>query len=216
MIDIKNLSFSYNNSKDYILKDINLKIDKGEYVSIIGENGTGKTTLVKLILKLLKPTTGSISINTNNVSYVCQKIDSFNSGFPITVYEVLDIQRKVLKIKDKSTILNALSSVNMLNYKDSLIGSLSGGQQQKILIARAIMSKSDLIILDEPSTALDEKSIEDLYTIIKHLNKHHNITILSIEHNIDNALKVSSQILHVKDGLVKLHSVINNTVDLVR
>lgn len=209
MININNLSFSYNGNSPYILDDINITLKKGSYVSIVGENGSGKTTLIKLILNLFKPTKGSISINSKNISYVPQRINSFNCGFPITVYEVLDVQRKILKIKDKSCIIDALKAVNMLNFKNSLIGSLSGGQQQKILIARAIMSNSDLIILDEPSTALDEKSIEDLYSIIKKVNTKDNVTVISIEHNINMAIKNSSHILQIKDGKALLSDVTN-------
>ncbi|GAA0125768.1 metal ABC transporter ATP-binding protein [Clostridium senegalense] len=210
MISIDSLSFSYNCNKNYLLKDINLNIKSGSYVSIIGENGSGKTTLIKLILNLIKPSKGSISLSSKNISYVPQRITNLNAGFPITVYEVLDVHRKVLKIKDKDCIINALKSVNMYNFKDCLIGSLSGGQQQKILIARAIISKSDLIILDEPSTALDEQSTKDLYSIITKLNKEESVTILSIEHNIKLAIKNSSHILYVKDGNALLHSTNDN------
>jgi len=200
MIKINNLSFSYNNIKPYMIDNLNLHIENGSYVSIIGENGSGKTTIVKLILDILKPIKGTISINSKNIGYVPQKIDGFNSQFPITVYEVLNVHRKTLKITDKKVIDESLKAVNMEKYKNSLIGGLSGGQQQKIFIARAIMGQYDLLILDEPSTALDEKSISDLYKLIKHLNKLHNITILSIEHNIKMALENSSHIYSMDNG----------------
>lgn len=207
MIKINNLSFSYNNIKPYMIDNLNLYIEDGSYVSIIGENGSGKTTIVKLILDILRPSKGTISINSKNIGYVPQKIDGFNSQFPITVYEVLNIHRKILKIADKKVIDESLRAVNMEKYKNSLIGGLSGGQQQKIFIARAIMGQCDLLILDEPSTALDEKSIADLYKLIKHLNKSHNITILSIEHNIKIALENSSHIYSMNNGNGVLYTI---------
>lgn len=207
MIHSKNLCFSYNNNNNYVIDNLNLDIKKGSYVSIIGENGSGKTTLVKLLLNILKPTKGEIKIDSNNIGYVPQKVDGFNSQFPITVYEVLNIHRKILKIKDSSVIDYALEAVNMAKFKNSLIGSLSGGQQQKIFIARAIMGNSDLIILDEPSTALDQKSIDDLYNLIKHLNKIHKITVLSIEHNISLALKNSTHIYAMNNHKGMLYTI---------
>lgn len=207
MIKINNLSFSYNNVKPPMIENLNLHIEKGSYVSIIGENGSGKTTLVKLILDILKPIEGTISINSKSIGYVPQKVDGFNSQFPITVYEVLNVHRKILKIADKKVIDDSLKAVSMEKYKNSLIGELSGGQQQKIFIARAIMGQCDLLILDEPSTALDHKSIEDLYKLIKHLNKFHNITILSIEHNIRIALDNSSHIYSMDNGNGVLYTV---------
>jgi len=100
MINIKNLCFTYTNSKPYVLNNINIRIDKGSYVSILGENGSSKSTLVKLILDLLKPNSGEIVIHTSKIAYVAQKVENFNAQFPITVYEMLNCHRKVLKLKE--------------------------------------------------------------------------------------------------------------------
>jgi zinc transport system ATP-binding protein len=206
MLEIKNLYFSYNKSQPYLLDNINLKVEKGDYISILGENGSGKSTLVKLILKLLTPVKGEVVLSKGKVSYVAQRLEGFNSQFPLTVFELLNSTRKVLKIKDSSVIKNALEMVGMLDFQKALIGTLSGGQLQKVLIAKALIASPELLILDEPSTGIDVKSQEEIYTIIKALNRNNNLTVISIEHNINAALLYSSQIYYVHKGKGKLYS----------
>ena len=199
MINIKNLCYTYTNSKPYILDRINLKIEKGSYVSILGENGSAKSTLVRLILNLLKPNNGEIIISTSKIAYVAQKVENFNAQFPITVYEMLNCHRKVLKLKDKNLILKSLQAVDMESHIHTLIGNLSGGQQQKIFIARSLIGDPELLILDEPSTGVDNQSMEDLYGIIKGLNINLGITVVSVEHNLKAALDNSTNIFEMSN-----------------
>ncbi|WP_411170290.1 metal ABC transporter ATP-binding protein [Clostridium sp. MB05] len=206
MINIKDLCFSYSNKPPYLLNNINLNIPKGIYLSIVGENGSCKTTLIKLILGLLKPTSGLIEIKTDSIGYVPQRLDSFNSQFPITVREVLSCHKKTLKNSDID-ISNILESVNMLNYENRLLGMLSGGQQQRVLVARALMGNPDIIILDEPSTGVDEANQIEIYSVLKKLNEVNKKTIISIEHNIDIALNNSTHILKVNSGEISLFTV---------
>lgn len=203
MINIKNLCFSYVKGTK-LLENINLIIPKGAYLSVVGENGSCKSTLVKLILKLLKPDSGSIELNCSRVSYVPQRLDNFNPDFPLTVKELLTAHCKTLKIHDTNAIDNSLKHVGMIEFKDSLIGNLSGGQQQKVFIARALIGNPDLIILDEPSTGIDEKSQQEIYPLLQNLNQTYNKTIISVEHNTKIALKYSTHILKVDSGKVKL------------
>ncbi len=206
MINVNNIFFSYDNSKNFIIEDLSIHIPKGSYVNIIGSNGSCKTTLIKLILNLLTPQKGSIHIDANHVSYVPQKNDTFNSSFPITVGEILNTHRKVLKIKEVDVIDKALKKVEMLSYKNSLIGNLSGGQQQKIFIARALLMNSDLLILDEPSTALDAASISDVYKTLRKLNLNNNVTILSVEHDLDKCLDNATHILKMENNSGNLYT----------
>lgn len=200
MIQINNLFFSYTNSVPYILNDISLTINDGDYISILGDNGSGKSTLIKLILNLLTATKGSLVNSNKNIGYVPQKADFLNSQFPITVYEMLNCYRKILKIKDKSLVAKNLEMINMLDFKDSLIGTLSGGQCQKIFIARAILGSPSLLILDEPSTGVDLNSQKDIYRIIKNLNTSNKVTVIAIEHNLNAAMMNSSLIYHLSGG----------------
>jgi zinc transport system ATP-binding protein len=207
MLKIKNLNFSYSASLPYLLDNINLNIEEGYYVSVLGENGSAKSTLIKLILRLLKPISGSIDINTNTIGYVPQKMENFNSQFPITITEVLKCHLKVKKFKMPHLITEALGQVGMLDYKNSLIGNLSGGQQQKIFIARALLGSPKLLILDEPSTGIDIPSQNEIYGILKELNIHSKVTIISVEHNLKAALENSTHIFKLDGGKGSLYTI---------
>ncbi len=200
MIKAENLYFSYTGSPSYVLNGINLEIGDGEYISVVGENGSGKSTLMRLILKFLKPTRGHITTQAQRIGYVPQKNDFSNSNFPITVYEVLNSYRRLLKLKDKNTITEKLGQVGMSDFTGALMGNLSGGQSQKILIARALMGNPDLLILDEPSTGVDIRSQKEIYGFLKKINKEKGITIVSVEHNLDAAISNSTLIYHLTDG----------------
>lgn len=200
MITAENLSFSYTGSPPFVLDDINLEIHAGEYVSVVGENGCGKSTLMRLILKFIKPTKGIIMSKAQRIGYVPQRNDFSNSNFPITVYEMLNSYRKLLKVKDHDIITENLKLVGMASFKDALMGTLSGGQSQKILMARALIGDPDLLILDEPSTGVDINSQKEIYEFLKRINQEMGITIVSVEHNLDAAICNSTLIYHLLGG----------------
>lgn len=204
MIKINNICFSYTNGRPYIIENMKLDIKKGSYVSILGENGSAKSTLIKLILGLLKPNSGDINIDTNRIGYVPQRGDGFNSGFPVTVWEILKSHAKVIGKVGNRDIENLISILGIEGFKKNLIGNLSGGQQQKVFICRALLGNPELLILDEPSTGIDVKSQEEIYEVIKKLNKENKITVIAVEHNIDAALKNSSHILRMENCSGKL------------
>ncbi|MHC6180566.1 metal ABC transporter ATP-binding protein [Clostridium sp. JNZ X4-2] len=207
MIRIKDLTFSYTDNPPYLLNKVNLSIEKGTYTSIIGENGSAKTTLIKLILGLLHPLKGSIYVSTKKIGYVPQMLETFNSQFPITVSELIKCHMKVLKIKDKNSMDRCLDFIGMGSFKNSLIGNLSGGQRQKILIARALVGHPELLIFDEPSTGIDTLSQKSIYKIIKDLNRNSFITVLSVEHNLKAALENSTEICTMNDGSACMYSI---------
>ncbi len=200
MIKSENLFFSYTGAAPYVLNGINLNISRGEYVSVVGENGCGKSTLMRLILKFIKPTEGTIISEAKRIGYVPQKNDFSNSNFPITVYEMLNSYRKLLKIKNKDSLTNNLEKVGMSGFSGALMGTLSGGQTQKILIARALIGDPDLLILDEPSTGVDIGSQKEIYGFLKKMNQENKITIVSVEHNLDAAVSNSTLIYHLVNG----------------
>jgi len=200
MIKAEQLFFSYTGTTPYVLNGIDLEIQNGEYISVVGENGSGKSTLMRLMLKFLKPTSGSILVRSKRIGYVPQKNDFSNSNFPITVYEALNSYRKLLKIKGKDIIPEVLEQVGMSGFGGALMGTLSGGQSQKILIARVLMGDPDLLILDEPSTGVDANSQKEIYGFLKKINQENGITIVSVEHNLDAAVSNSTLIFHLIDG----------------
>ena len=146
MIIIENLFFKYTGQTPYTLSGVNLLVPKDSYISIVGNNGCGKSTLLKLILGFLSPTTGTIQIKTNKIGYVPQR-QEFNSAFPITVQEVIYSYGKLLHMKNIN-VCEILSITQMQDFKNQLVGDLSGGQYQRMLIARALMGTPDLLVLD--------------------------------------------------------------------
>ena len=199
MLSVQNLSFRYDAYSKYILEDISFEVKKGEYVSVVGENGSGKSTLVRLLLGLLKPTTGEVQQRASSIGYVPQKKVNL-THFPLTVFELLDSYRKVLKVKEKGIVHNMLEEVGLLGFEKKLAGELSGGQLQKLYIARALINNPELLILDEPSTGIDVKGQREIYTILKHLNQDSKITIISVDHNLDAAVANSTVIFHIANG----------------
>lgn len=197
VISLKDVSFSYEDK--LILKDVNLDIKRGSFMGLLGPNGGGKTTLIKLILGLLKPDKGSIHLlgqplasfkDWNHIGFVSQKSNSFNKGFPATVYEVVSMgltakvgYLKFLSKKHKQRVTQAIEQVGLTDYLHANIGDLSGGQQQRVFIARALVSDPELLILDEPTVGIDYKSVERFYELLHELNTKQNITLLLVTHD---------------------------------
>ena len=200
MITAKNLYFSYTGAPPYVLRGVDFHFKGGDYVSVVGDNGSGKSTLVRLALKLIRPTDGSITVDAGRIGYVPQKSDFASEGFPITVYEMLESYRKILKEKSKSEAEEKLEMVGLSQLRSELVGNLSGGQRQKVLIARALIGRPELVILDEPSTGIDAESQTEIYGLLKRLNHEQGITIVSVEHNLVAAISNSTAIYHLHGG----------------
>ena len=205
MLDIDHLYFSYIGKEPWLLEDISLHVPKGSYISIVGSNGSGKSTLLKLILGFLSPVKGTISLKARRLGYVPQ-MPSRDHAFPITVEEVIHSYGKLLRLKSIS-IRDTLSVTGMEDYAHELMGNLSGGQHQKVLIARALMGSPDLLVLDEPSTGVDIKSQREIYGELSRLNREKALTVLAVEHNMEEAGKVSTGLYHVDGGRGHLCSV---------
>jgi len=195
-ITVSNLSFYYD--REPVLEGIHYYLDSGEFVTLTGENGAAKSTLIKASLGILKPKIGSVEISKTNVNgkklriaYLPQQIASFNAGFPSTVYEFVKSGRyprkgwfRKLNEHDEQHILKSLESVGMLEHKNQAIGALSGGQKQRAVIARMFASDPDIFILDEPTTGLHFADIKQLLEVLHRLRDQGN-TIVVIEHNLD-------------------------------
>jgi zinc transport system ATP-binding protein len=207
MIKIENLNFSYSGKEPYILNNVNLHIKKGSYVAIMGDNGSAKTTLAKLILGLLKPVSGSVAVETKHIGYLPQNARNINSQFPITVMEFMRCHARAIKMKDNAGLVQMLNKLGMQGHKQELLSNLSGGQLQKVLIARALLGKPQLLVLDEPSTGLDPKSQDDIYKLLKSTNKELGVTIVSVEHNLHAAYKISDVICSIEKNTVKTNTV---------
>lgn len=216
IIRLEDVSFAYENKK--VLQHIQLDIQKGMFLGLVGPNGGGKSTLIKIILGLLKPDSGKIYLLDqpidkfkawNKIGFVSQKANSFNKGFPATVYEVVSMGLtskvglfKFLNKNHKRKILEAIEAVGMSAYTYENIGDLSGGQQQRIFIARALVSEPEILILDEPTVGIDYKYVEQFYKLLRDLNHKNNITMLLVSHDTGvmteyaNSVACLNQTLH--------------------
>jgi zinc transport system ATP-binding protein len=207
IIEVKDVSFAYD--KTEILSDINLNVHKGDYLGLIGPNGGGKTTLVKIMLGLLAPDKGSVDIKSQNIAYVGQKATNIDQKFPVTVSDVVSMGRyasrglfRGLSKHDKKVVLEALEQVGIADLKDKLIGNLSGGQQQRTFIARALAQKAEIIFLDEPTSGVDIEAQTEFYKILKQLNQDSGITLIIISHDVDVISKEVTEIAAINRKLV--------------
>ena len=196
-IEVNNVSFSYNGQS--VLDNISFSVNTGEYLGIIGPNGGGKTTLIKIILGLLKPDAGTVRIfgqdikefkERSLIGYVPQRISQV--AFPATVKEVIETGRtariglfKRHSRDDERAVEKAMEVAGITHLRYRLIEDLSGGERQRVFIARALSAEPKILILDEPSVGVDLASQEQFYTFIQNLNQEFGLTILFISHDID-------------------------------
>lgn len=194
---VDNMSFGYTN--EIILDKISFAVCKGDFIGLIGNNGSGKTTLLKLLLGQLKPTGGQIVKSENiKIGYVEQVTLSSDRSFPASVEEIvlLGLYKKIgffrfAKKSHRKLVSAALKTVGLAGYEKRQINQLSGGQQQKILIAKTLVENPDILILDEPTTGIDKESEQDFFKLLEHLNKEHKKTILIVTHSIEKVLNTN-------------------------
>ena len=210
VIEVSNLCFAYEKQK--VLEDINFKIEKNDFLTIIGPNGGGKSTLLKLILGIHSLQEGSIKIfnkqhlgQIHNVGYVPQNTN-VNLNFPITVTEVVMMGQNNLskrlfgyKKEEKQRAHEVLKKVGMLDFAQNKISNLSGGQRQRVLIARALFSNPKLLLLDEPTSNIDINGCEQIYSTLEELNKE--ITVVVVSHDISVILKYASKAFYINKKL---------------
>lgn len=203
-ISCQNLSFGYDDT--LILNEISFSILKGEFIGIIGPNGGGKSTLLKLILGFLKPSSGSLQVFSERIAYVPQNM-KFDRHFPISALEVV-LQGRLSHLPwygkfspvDIQKSLDALAQVGLEFLADRPFGTLSGGQQQRVLIARALSSNPTLLLLDEPTANLDPEAEKEIFAILRTLRKE--MTILMVTHDLQTAIDEVDRILVVQRGLI--------------
>lgn len=214
VIEAENVRFKYESA--WVLDGINFKVEAGDYVGLIGPNGGGKTTLLKVLLGLEKGQ-GEIRLfgtplaqfkDWQKIGYLAQKSPVAQSRFPISVEEVvfmgLEFNRlhSGVRMSDLRNVYEALRKTNTLDYAKRIFHDLSIGQQQRVLLARALVSKPQLLILDEPSAALDAGSREEFFNLLGELNTRHGVTILLITHDTGEVGKYISKFMYVDKELV--------------
>ena len=215
-VTIRNLNFAY--EKREILKDINLSYELRDFLAIFGPNGGGKSTLLKLLLGLLQPSSGTIEILGRSpalaraqMGYVPQFI-AINKSFPISVLEVVLmglIDKKIFGFYSKSEreqAMQALERVGMQSLADYRISELSGGQRQRVYIARALCAKAKILLLDEPLASIDTMGQVQIYELLKSLNEG-GCGIILISHDVQLALNYANRALYVANGSAHTHEI---------
>lgn len=198
IFDVKNLNFSI--SGQHILSNISFEIFDSEYIAIIGPNGGGKTTLIRMLLGLESPTNGEVRLfgkklkdfkEWHKIGFVPQRASHVDANFPATVQDIVNMGRiskrtlfSSMGKNDKEIVKDSMIKMGVLDLKDKIVGTLSGGQRQRVMIARALASKPEILILDEPNTGVDMVSQKNFYSLLSKLNKEENITIVFITHDI--------------------------------
>ncbi|WP_068786792.1 metal ABC transporter ATP-binding protein [Paenibacillus phocaensis] len=204
---MKNVVFGYGDKP--VVDGVSLDIEVGEFVGITGPNGAAKTTLLKLLLGLLKPWSGEVWINEAmrvngrlNVGYVPQQVAAFNSGFPSRVLELvksgcyprLGLFRR-MGAEEQQLIERSLRQVGMWEHRYRKIGELSGGQKQRICIARALAGEPQVLVLDEPTTGMDRQSRQGFYELMRHMADQHGLTVIMVTHGAEEMEAVLDRLI---------------------
>lgn len=194
---MRDVVFGYGNEP--VIDSLSLDIEAGQFIGITGPNGAAKTTLLKLLLGLLRPWSGTVTLNREitgggklAVGYVPQQVASFNAGFPSKVIELvrsgcytrLGLFGRFTK-SEEEIVERSLRQVEMWDYRDRRIGELSGGQKQRICIARALAGQPQVLVLDEPATGMDIASRNGFYKLMRHYVSQHGRTVIMVTHGLE-------------------------------
>lgn len=216
VIEARNITVKYQDIE--ALSDITFTVTRGDYIGIVGPNGSGKTTLIKTLLGLIGDYDGEVLLygktikdfsNWHRIGYLPQKLIFLDSRFPATVREVvasgLLSQKRFPRILDKDDFALVDKVTELLDIRGLQqwpIGRLSGGQQQRVLLARALVHNPEILVLDEPTVALDPRSRENFYTAIQKLNKEKDITVLLVSHDMGSIGQYASKLLYLDRKII--------------
>ncbi len=190
-----------------VIDNVNCVVEKGDYLCILGENGAGKSTIMKAILGLLKPMSGEITwgddLGTNEIGYLTQQ-SQIQREFPASVREIVISgfqsrcgMRPFYTKAEKQEAAMLMEKMGVTQFAKKCYRELSGGQQQRVLLARALCATQKILFLDEPVTGLDPKVSTEMYSVVENLNKEDKVTIIMISHDVESAVKYASHILRI-------------------
>ncbi|AZK44263.1 metal ABC transporter ATP-binding protein [Erysipelothrix piscisicarius] len=216
ILTVENMSFSY--SKNNILESVSFAIHEGDFVALIGANGSGKSTLLKVVLGFERAKEGSVTLlgepidrfsQFDSIGYVPQGGLLGVADFPATALEIVMLRISkgsffnFYSKSRKKRALEALKRVGMEAYADEMINNLSGGQLQRVLIARELIVEPKVLFLDEPTNGLDQDAIQNLYQLPEILNQEHKMTVIMVTHKLDHDVQKINRIFEVKDRTVQ-------------
>jgi zinc transport system ATP-binding protein len=216
VISVQDVSFQFGDEP--LFSHVTFQIAQGDFVAIVGSNGTGKSTLLRMMIGDLPARSGHISLFDTQLSkfrqftrigYIPQKGIQAFSGFPATVEEIVvsGLYSKIGKFRlpgksHKALAYDALQKVGMEASAKKLVSELSGGQQQRVLLAKTLVNPPDLLLLDEPTTGIDDETIEAIYTLLSNINKEQEMTICMVTHDTQRASQWVSRILCLEEGSI--------------
>jgi zinc transport system ATP-binding protein len=215
VVELEKVGVRYSNGFQALL-DATLQVYEGDFLGLIGPNGSGKTTMISTILGLVKATSGSVKLfgeplnrkNLRRVGYVPQKTMLSDTIFPSTVFETVLMGRVVhtgllhrYGRADYRKVENELEHLSIHDLRNRKIGELSGGQSQRVLLAKALASDPELLILDEPTSGVDMRSAAEFYDTLKHLNRDHGIAVMLVSHDIGLVTKLSNRVACLNGGV---------------
>lgn len=200
ILTVKDLDVNYGATR--ALKGVSFSVHAGDYIGVAGPNGAGKTTLIKAMLGLVKHAKGTVELFGEcihgfeewfRIGYLPQSVTTFNALFPATVREVVGLGLlsrekfpKRFSSGDRGKISGALELLDIKNLEHKLVSELSGGQQQRVFLARALVASPELLILDEPGTALDPQARENFFRLLREINVNKKVTIILITHDLSD------------------------------
>ncbi|QXE90505.1 metal ABC transporter ATP-binding protein [Geomonas subterranea] len=215
-LSVRNLCAGYHGTE--VLQDISFSVNAGDYVGICGPNGSGKSTMIKILLSLLAPTSGEVSLlgtpqcsfdQWHRIGYLPQGLQFFNPHFPATVDEVVRLGRLSAKKfprrfnrEDALAVERTMEWMGISHIKGAMIGELSGGLRQRVLLARALVNDPSLLIMDEPTTALDPETRESFYKLIFEMNQEKKCTVLLVTHDTATIGKYASHLLYLDKKVI--------------
>jgi len=206
VISVDNLTFCYNGLE--VISDISFSVGKGDYLGIAGPNGSGKSTLIKNILGILQPQKGCVNIfgkslpsfhQWNRIGYLPQRISALNNHFPSTVEEIVQLG---MTKRNPIALKRTLELMGIEHLAARLIGELSYGEQQRTMLARTLISQPDLLIFDEPTTALDPETREIFYSLTDEMNRTNGTTIVLITHDTSVIGKYARNLLYLDKKII--------------
>ncbi len=216
MIDFSNVSKTYKNGTK-ALNDLNIHIDKGEFVFVVGASGAGKSTFLKMIMREEVPTTGSITVDgislndlkASKIPYYRRKLGIVFQDFRLipnrTVYDNVAFAMHVIGAKNKDIarrVTYALNLVGLIAKIKCYPNELSGGEQQRVALARALVNHADIIVADEPTGNIDPEMSREIVDLLNHINKNKNTTIIMVTHAVELVKQYNKRIITIKNGTV--------------
>ncbi len=202
ILEVKDLTVSYHGVE--VLSGVTFSVEKGDYIGIIGPNGAGKTTLLRGILGLADNISGEVKFNCSSTGYLQQRTALADHRFPASVQEIVmsglvdtGSFPRIYGKADRDRVERILDVMGIADLGKRLVGKLSGGQLQKVLLARALVNEPEILFLDEPTAALDPESRENFYELTGSINRSRNITVIFVSHDVLSIARYAGKVMHI-------------------